>query len=111
MCIHNQIQLEPEWISRELNQKADYLSRIVDHDDWHLNLIIFQSVDKAWGPHTVDRFADFHNKQTPRFNSSCWNPGTEAVDAFTVDWHVDNNGWCPPIWLHSAKSYQSCSSL
>ena len=27
-----QICLEPEWIPRELNVKADYLSRIVDYD-------------------------------------------------------------------------------
>ena len=65
LCIHNQIQLEPEWISRELNEKADYLSRIVDHDDWLLNPIIFHSVDKAWWPHAIDWFAVFHNKQTP----------------------------------------------
>ena len=51
------------------------------------------------GAHTVDQFADFHNKQTPRFNSRCWNPGTEAVDAFTVDWHGDTNWWCPPVRL------------
>ena len=99
ICIHNQIQLEPEWIPRELNEKADYLSRIVDLDDWLLNPIIFHSVDKAWGLHTVDRFAEFHNKQTPIGSrvARCWNPGTEAVDAFVVDWYY--HWWCPPIWL------------
>ena len=25
MCIHNQILLKPDWIPRELNEKADYL--------------------------------------------------------------------------------------
>ena len=29
-----------EWIPRELNEKADYLSRIVELDDWLLNPII-----------------------------------------------------------------------
>ena len=82
--IHNQIHLEPEWIPRELNERADYLSRIIDLDDWCLNPIIFNRVDNVWAPHTIDRFADFYNKQTPRFNSRCWNPSTEAVDAFTV---------------------------
>ena len=99
LCIHNQIHLEPEWITRELNERADYLSRIIDLDDWCLNPIILNRVDKIWGPNTIDRFADFYNKQTPRFNSRCWNPSTEAVDAFTVDWHGENNWWCPPVWL------------
>ena len=32
--------LEPEWIPRDHNQIADYLSRIVDYDDWGLSLCI-----------------------------------------------------------------------
>ena len=91
LCIHNQIHSEPEWIPRELKERVDYLSRIIDLDDWYLNPIIFNRVDKLWGPHTIDRFADFYNKQIPRFNSRCWNPSTKAVDAFTVDWHGENN--------------------
>ena len=43
--------------------------------------------------------ADFHNRQILRFNSRCWNPGAEAVDAFTVSWAGQNNWWCPPIAL------------
>ena len=101
LCIHNQIHLEPEWIPRELNERADYLSRIIDLDDWCLNPIIFNRVDKVLGRHTIDRFADFYNKQTPRFNSRCWNPSTEAVDAFTVDWHGENNRLFP----HMGKEF------
>ena len=99
LAIQYQIRLEPEWVPRELNEKADFLSRIVDHDDWFLNPSVFAELDAAWGPHTVDRFADFHNRQMPRFNSRCWNPGAEAVDAFTVHWGLDNNWWCPPVAL------------
>ena len=84
LAIQYQIRLEPEWVPRESNEKADFLSRIVDHDDWFLNPSGFAELDAAWGPHTVDRFADFHNRQMPRFNSRCWNPGAEAVGAFTV---------------------------
>ena len=84
---------------RELNEQADYLSRIVDYDDWFLNPTVIAELDAAWGPHTIDQFANFHNRQTPRFNNRCWNPGTEAVDAFTVDWAGENNWWCPPVAL------------
>ena len=63
--------------------------------------MVFAGLDEAWGPHTVDRFASWHNCQLPRFNSRCWNPGSEAVDAFTVNWyHNGENNWlCPPIGL------------
>ena len=92
----NSISLEPEWIPREQNQLADYISRLVDQDDWMLNPDIFRSLDYLWGPHTVDRFASGHNAQLQRFNSLFWNPGSEAVDAFTVDWGGEITGDAPP---------------
>jgi len=59
----------------------------------------FQELDAQWGPHTVDRFASYYNKQLSRFNSRFWNPGSESVDAFTCDWALDNNWLCPPVYL------------
>ena len=50
-------------------------------------------------PHTVDRFASFHNWQLQRYNSRFWNPDTEAVDAFTCSWSEENDWLCPPILL------------
>ena len=95
----NNIRIEPEWIPRAENELADYLIRITDYDDWSLDHAIFVSIDLRWGPHTVDRFASHYNMQLPRFNSRFWNPGTEAVDAFTADWHDENNWLCPPVYL------------
>jgi hypothetical protein len=99
LAVHYSIQLEPEWIPRELNEKADLLSRVIDVDDWFLNPAIFADLDSQWGPHTVDRFASCSNAQLPRFNSRCWNPSSEAVDAFTVNWLGETNWLCPPIGL------------
>ena len=99
LSLQYHIRLEPEWILRELNERADTLSRIVDYDDWFLNPTVFSELDTMWGPHSVDHFACFHNSQLPRFDSHCWNPGSEAVDAFTVNWASENNWWCPPISL------------
>ena len=59
LVIRYQIRLEPEWVPREFNERADFLSRIVDYSDWFLNPAVFAELDAAWGPHTVDRFADF----------------------------------------------------
>eukprot|EP00731_Ephydatia_muelleri_P018538 Em0011g578a len=87
---------EPEWIPREQNEIADYISRIVDYDDWYVNPAVFAWVEELWGPHTVDRFASHYNMQLPRFNSRFASPGAEAVDAFTVNWSGENNWWCPP---------------
>ena len=98
-AVANNIRIEPEWIPREENELADYLSRIMDYDDWSLDGAIFQQLDHRWGPHTIDRFASHYNTQLPRFNSRCWNPGTEGVDAFTCDWSKDINWLCPPVFL------------
>ena len=39
-----------------------------------------------WGKVTIDRFASYTNKKTQRFNSKCICPGSEGVNAFSVDW-------------------------
>lgn len=95
---HN-IKLEPEWVPRGQNEMADYISRIIDYDDWGINQSVFELVDEFWGPHTVDRFASDCNNKCVRFNSRFWNPGSEAVDAFTVNWAGELNWFCPPIVL------------
>ena len=60
---------------------------------------LFRVLDSKWGPHTIDQFASYFNTQLPRFNSRFWNPGFEGVDAFTCNWHGENNWWCPPVYL------------
>ena len=64
LAIEYQVRLEPDWVPRELNEQADYLSRIIDCNDWYLHPNLFAELHMAWGPHTVDRFADC---QLPRF--------------------------------------------
>ena len=78
-------------IPRKLNEQADYLSKIVDYDHWFLNPAVFTELNTVWRPHTVDWFADFHNRQ--KFNSRCLNPCAEVVDAFTVNYAGENNWW------------------
>ena len=85
MVVHG-FSIEPEWVPREENQLADYLSRVVDYDDWGINKDVFQWLDSLWGPHSIDRFANSHNRQTERYNSSFYDVGTEAMDTFTVSW-------------------------
>ena len=89
----------PMGIGLRMNLNRVLPSRLVDHDDWRLNLVVFKWLDELWGPHTVDRFADHVNAHIPRFNSRFWVPGSEAVDTFTCDWSMENNWWCPPVYL------------
>ena len=95
-CIKYNIRLEPEWVPREMNELADYFSRVVDYDDWYIDHTVFKMVDDWWGPHRIDRFAAPYNKQVERFNSRYACSGTEAVDTFTANWYGENNWWCPP---------------
>ena len=110
IAARNLIRIEPQWIPRSKNQQADYLSRLRDTDDWMIRPAIFAHLDRLWGPHTIDRFANQLNSQLSRFNSRWWCPNTEAVDAFTCDWGSDINWACPPPFLvprcirHAAKT-------
>ena len=36
ICENNGINISVEWIPRELNERADYLSRCKDSDDWSI---------------------------------------------------------------------------
>lgn len=60
IAMRYQISIEPEWVPREENKLADYLSRIIDYDEWMVNpsLFIIGAIDSIWGPHTVDRFTN-----------------------------------------------------
>ena len=100
-CSQREITLIPEWIPRDENQRADHLSRCFDCDDWEVTDSVFQSLDKQWGPHSVDRFSADYNNKLPRFNSRWWVPGTEAVNAFDQPWSSECNWMVPPPRLIS----------
>ena len=41
-----------------MNQRADFLNKLVDYDDWKVSKVYFKLMDKAWGPQTDDRLAN-----------------------------------------------------
>ena len=96
-CRTYNITLIPQWVPRELNACADAISHIVDFDDWYTTPEFFTHLDRLWGLHTVDRFANAANAHLPRFNSRFRVPGTEAVDAFSISWYGENNWLVPPV--------------
>ena len=112
-CVVNNTNLVVEWIPRRLIEQADYIGRIAEYDDWHVDPHLFREIDSQWGPHQVDRFAADYNSQLPRFNSKFWCPGTDGVDAFCYNWHGQNNWCCPPVYLipRVLRHARSCNAV
>ena len=52
-CAKNDTEIHTVWIPREQNTQADYLSRILDIDDWAISTEFFQFIDELYGVHTV----------------------------------------------------------
>ncbi|XP_052270084.1 uncharacterized protein LOC127871322 [Dreissena polymorpha] len=99
LCAANAISLKIVWLSRTENTVADSLSRLIDYDDYGVSKQFFYYIDSLYGPHDVDRFANSYNHVLPRYNSLCWTPTTEGVDAFSVNWCNNNNWLVPPVYL------------
>ena len=87
------------WIPRGENERADYLSRIEDPDDWGISDLVFNIVESLWGPHEIDWFVSDDNFKLTIFYSRYWNVYSTGVDAFTVDWRGINGLFVPPISL------------
>lgn len=98
-CSDHQVQLTARHLPGLDNSRADLLSRLYPQHEWSLAGDLFRSLDRRWGPHTIDRMASARNAKLPRFNSRFHEVGAEAVDALTQDWSRDNNWVVPPIAL------------
>lgn len=111
-CLNNSIMLEVDWIPRSRNEQADFISRLIDMDDWEISPSLFQTINRKWGPFTVDCFACFYNTKLPHFFSRFWNPGSAAVDAFAQNLGNENCLLVPPVVLIPSvlKHLYSCKS-
>ena len=89
-CLINNVRLDVQWIPRNQNEHADFISRLLDIDDWGISQQILQVMNELWGPLIVDCFASYYNANLPRFFSRFWNPGTADVDAFAQNWSNEN---------------------
>ena len=108
--LKNDITLSPQWIPRSENERTDILSKFLDKDDWKIHPSIFSHLENTWGPHTVDRFSSYYNKQLSRFNSRFASPGSEAVETLAQNWSFENNWVCPPVSLiiHAVEHFKKC---
>jgi ribonuclease HI len=100
VAISNNIHIQARYLRGKDNTLADGLSRLQDNQGWMLNPQLFRFLDATWGPHTIDRFADFRNKQVATYNSRYRDPQSVGVDALSQrDWSAHNNWVCPPFRL------------
>ena len=97
ITLRNQITLEMEWVPRYKNQVADRISRFVELDDWKVSDWFFNLIDEAWGPHSVDLFANNLNHKVSKFYSKFWTDGTTGVDAFAYNWFGEVCWIVPPV--------------
>ena len=49
ICESNDIELRVQWVPREAIFYADYLSKLVDHDDWCTTPKFFRLLNQLWG--------------------------------------------------------------
>ena len=73
----NCINLDVKWIPRALNEKANYLNKVLDYDDWKVKDIYFESIVSRWGLCTFDCiFANCENCKVSWSYSQFFNPGS-----------------------------------
>jgi hypothetical protein len=84
--LEHSIELVLNWILREQNLLADYMSKVQEVDDFSLQPSVLVSILRDFGPSDVDRFASAHNAQLPVFQSEYWCPEFVVVNAFTFSW-------------------------
>ena len=53
------INLEMQWITGTMLDREDFISHIIDVNDWQITTSFFEFLDYTWGPHTVDCFGHF----------------------------------------------------
>lgn len=91
----------PQWVPRELNVRADWLSHARElgfwgQYDYKLDRFTFEHLDRLYGPHTIDRMASAETTQLARYNSLWFDTSTEWVNCFAVPWGGENNYIFPP---------------
>jgi hypothetical protein len=48
ICLINGISIDIQWIPREGNTQADYLSKIIDYQDWDVSEFFLNFINELW---------------------------------------------------------------
>jgi hypothetical protein len=108
ICTQYKILLDIQWVPRTEVTKADFISRIIDLDDWQITRSLFDHLENLWGPHSIDCFANHYNHKISRFYSRFWTPGCTGIDFFIQHLHSENCLLVPPVCLVSRTLDYMC---
>jgi hypothetical protein len=88
------IWLQHAWVPTTDN-KADWPSRLRLEESYKFRFA--HRLARTWNVElTIDRFASYYNKQTPRYNSLLRSPGSEG-SSWEAVWTGDNQFFNPPF--------------
>jgi hypothetical protein len=101
--------IQPIWIPREQNERADFNSHLneYNHYDFSLKPEIFHWLDTMYGPHTIDRFASDDSTQLPHYNTKFYSKKASGLDAFMLNWGYNHNNYVfpPPALVGNVLQY------
>jgi ribonuclease HI len=83
---HHNVVLSAVWVPRQDNATADEISKWVDRSDFQFAPECFAHLHEAWGPFSVDLFANANSAQLPTYFSRFYTPTSSGVDAFSQRW-------------------------
>jgi hypothetical protein len=86
ICTIECITFNLAWVPRTQNEAADYLSKVVDPDDWSVEDQIFSFLEKTNQKFDLDVFASDKTSKCKKFYSKWWCAGTSGINAFCFDW-------------------------
>lgn len=109
ICAQNEVHLDVQWIPRTQIDRADFISRFIDIDDWQLTKSCFETLEMLWGNHTIDCFANYYNRKTSRYFSRFWNPDCSGVDFFVQNIKGENCLVVPPVDLIVRALHYLCT--
>ena len=91
------VSLEVKYIASGDNHLADALSRGSPFDELMLRASAWTTLQRRFGPHTVDRFASKANALLPRYNALLPDGSCEGALALAQSWTDENNYAFPPV--------------
>ena len=81
-CLFNAININMQWIPRDLNSVADDISKFIDYDYSMINDTVLNAVDDL---HTCDRFTCSYNAKIQCFDLRFYQPGSSGINIFYQD--------------------------
>ena len=94
------IHLQREWIPRSVKQQADFISRLIDIDDWQITNAVFLFLEDRWRPHSEDCFSTYQKHQLPISFSRFWSPYSADVDFLFQPLRGENCLLVPPVSIN-----------